>query len=87
MTCTRCDGTGFLNSEQFPMDVLDAGFDTMLAWTKIDVGQASDVAICDCCGDGEAGCTVFLESTIRRTIQSVRTAHTRATEGFVGVTR
>lgn len=55
MTCTRCDGTGFLNSEQFPMDVLDAGFDTMLAWTKIDVGQASDVAICDCCGDGEAG--------------------------------
>lgn len=52
MTCTRCDGTGFLNLEQAPEHISDAGVDVTLAWLQTPEGAATDVCICDCCGDG-----------------------------------
>lgn len=55
MNCTRCDGTGFINLEQIQGEDLAAievapCFTTAVQeWMK---RNASDVAICDCCGDG-----------------------------------
>ncbi|KKM85204.1 hypothetical protein LCGC14_1291380 [marine sediment metagenome] len=57
LTCTRCEGSGFLNllsidvSEE-PEGVDFGDFDAMLAW--IAEHEESDIAVCDCCGDGEA---------------------------------
>ena len=58
MTCTRCDATGFLNIGQVPDEVIQRAEDgdfcaVILAWMATDEGKASDVAVCDCCGDGE----------------------------------
>jgi hypothetical protein len=57
MTCTRCEGTGFLNHEQIPAEVLaevfDEGTKAILRWTETEKGKASDVTVCDCCGNGE----------------------------------
>lgn len=50
--CTRCDGVGFLNTEQLPFDAFEVGTDAVLVWMKTDAGIESDVQICDCCGDG-----------------------------------
>jgi len=49
LTCTRCDGTGFLNAEQLPDDV--EMLDDILLWIKQAVDD-HDVVVCDCCGDG-----------------------------------
>lgn len=49
MICTRCEGTGFLNSHQIPACV--EGRDAILHWIERTVGH--DVTICDCCGDGD----------------------------------
>lgn len=53
MTCTRCEGTGFLNLHQ-----LDGAYDTMKdpikevqEWMK-EQTEPHNVQICDCCGDG-----------------------------------
>lgn len=51
MNCTRCQGTGFLNIDQLPDELADRGIDEVLAWIKTPDGDASDVSICDCCGD------------------------------------
>jgi len=53
-TCTRCEGSGFLNAEQLPddMDVFEVGHDAVLAWVNSDTDH--DVAVCDCCGDTES---------------------------------
>lgn len=50
--CTRCDGTGFLNTHQLP-DYVD-GYDQgqVTVWIKT-VAHKHDVKVCDCCGDGE----------------------------------
>lgn len=54
-TCTRCDGTGFLNLHQAPPELV-AEFDKpgegegqLLVWMAVHAGE-HDVAICDCCG-------------------------------------
>ena len=57
MTCTRCENSGFLNLHQVDDETLKQ-FDTsgseavILDWMKANLD--SDVAICDCCGDGTA---------------------------------
>lgn len=50
--CTRCGGSGFLNIHQIPyLDIEDGGTDEILEW--IEKHTDHDVAVCDCCGDGE----------------------------------
>ena len=51
MVCTRCSGSGFLNVDQLPEGV--EGVDEILLWLRRE-RTIYDVAICDCCGDGEA---------------------------------
>lgn len=55
LTCTRCEGTGFLNLHQAPADVVAAlddpqeGPGQLLVWMSKHEGE-HDVAVCDCCG-------------------------------------
>jgi len=56
MTCTRCEGTGFLNLHQVDEDTLKrfdefGGGEIILNW--ITDHPDSDVSVCDCCGNGE----------------------------------
>jgi hypothetical protein len=57
ITCTRCDGTGFLNIEQVEDDlqirIVAEGLnhEEVLKW--IARNKDHDVKVCDCCGDGE----------------------------------
>lgn len=57
-TCTRCEGSGFLNLHQIPNDFILSIEDNpnwlnlILSW--IDENKDNDVSICDCCGDGES---------------------------------
>jgi hypothetical protein len=57
LTCTRCEGTGFLNLSQIPesdMGEINKTLypnDAILLWIKDNDG--CDVQVCDCCGDGE----------------------------------
>ncbi len=57
MTCTRCEGTGFINLMQVDEDTL-AKFDELgdvsviLDWMKAH--PDSDCSVCDCCGNGES---------------------------------
>jgi hypothetical protein len=56
MICTRCNGTGFLNTHQLPEEVLVEylqEYDTEIIYEWMD-NNVSDVQVCDCCGDGEA---------------------------------
>jgi hypothetical protein len=54
MICTRCSGTGFLNTHQLDFDVfdLDDPQGTVLEWIDKQT-EPHDVQVCDCCGDGE----------------------------------
>ena len=58
-TCTTCEGTGFLNIHQFTeitgKDFFDISDDDphnfiLERWIEL---EDSDVAICNCCGNGE----------------------------------
>lgn len=51
MFCTRCNGTGFLNSGFVPDELWEQGCVAVQKWMKEQ--PETDVAICDCCGDGE----------------------------------
>ena len=52
LTCTRCEGSGFLNLWQIPGGDIDVdNHDWVLKW--IASNKDHDVAVCDCCGDGE----------------------------------
>ena len=56
MSCTRCEGSGFLNLHQVDEETLN-GFDEsgdhsiILAWIKAN--SCHDVGVCDCCANGE----------------------------------
>ena len=52
MTCTKCEGTGFLNLFQIPEGECDPDdHGAILKWIKEH--DDHDVQICDCCGNGE----------------------------------
>lgn len=55
-TCTRCEGTGFLNLHQIPEAELSAMNEDFLGrvpkWIKTQT-EPHEVGVCDCCGDGE----------------------------------
>jgi hypothetical protein len=50
LTCTRCEGTGFLNIEQVPKGYLGRGVMTIMDWIASNLD--TDCQVCDCCGDG-----------------------------------
>ena len=54
LNCTRCEGTGFLNIEQVPENIIKEHEETGL-FIVIEKWIASnddhDACICDCCGD------------------------------------
>jgi len=52
-TCTRCEGSGFLNIEHLPDAVAELDTDKILAWLASHSDEYPDVTVCDCCGDGE----------------------------------
>lgn len=52
MTCTHCQGCGFLNVEQIPEELHGEDVEKILAWVKEHYAE-TDAAVCDCCGDGE----------------------------------
>lgn len=54
MNCNRCRHSGFLNVEQVPESMDLADTDAVLAWLLTEDGWASDVQVCDCCGDGDS---------------------------------
>lgn len=50
-TCTRCESTGFLNTDQLPEAEQGLDHEGILKWI---VGNSDhDVQVCDCCGDGD----------------------------------
>ena len=48
LTCTRCDGTGFLNIPDEGIDEMDP--DEVRIWI---INHDTDISLCDCCGDGD----------------------------------
>ena len=57
MTCTRCDGSGFLNIQQVDHLTLTVFDDlgevgVILDWIDRQT-EDHDVMVCDCCGDGD----------------------------------
>lgn len=52
LTCTRCDGTGFLNYDQLDDGLTDQLTpDEILEW--IEKNPGTEARVCDCCGNGE----------------------------------
>lgn len=55
ITCTRCEGTGFINLHQiceFELSMMDDDLiENVPEWIRTHEGH--DVSVCDCCGDGE----------------------------------
>ena len=59
MMCTRCDGSGFLNTHQIKdisgkeesIRILRIGTNAILAWIAAQTGP-HDIKVCDCCGNG-----------------------------------
>ncbi len=56
-TCTRCEGTGFINLHQVDdhkITEFESSPDPLLYMiTWIGANDKHDVSVCDCCGDGE----------------------------------
>lgn len=52
MKCNRCQGTGFLNTEQIPAGVWERGTNAVVEWLGMQATTSTDAQICDCCGDG-----------------------------------
>lgn len=51
MTCTRCDGSGFLNLHQCPEEI-HGDIEKVLLWIKDNTEH--NVSVCDCCGNCES---------------------------------
>ena len=56
MICTRCESTGFLSIHQVPTFVWNTEDPTTIIHNMLMSGQleGTDIAICDCCGDGKS---------------------------------
>lgn len=55
MICTHCEGVGLINTDQLD-DEATTTLDAIGPEAFVERGmlpEGSDVAICDCCGDGE----------------------------------
>lgn len=53
MHCTRCEGTGYLNTDQIPeMAIPDFSAEEIGKWVAVQT-EPHDVQVCDCCGDGD----------------------------------
>ncbi len=48
INCTRCNGTGFLNVEQIPSDVFNAGHESVLEWLSEKKSSAERLGGCSC---------------------------------------
>ncbi|WP_425618072.1 hypothetical protein NA78x_001765 [Anatilimnocola sp. NA78] len=46
--CTRCEGTGFLNLDQAPQDIVAEGHDAVLSWLDELAAKASRLGGCSC---------------------------------------
>ncbi len=56
MHCTRCDGTGWLNTHQIPDGELNEDYDDPVQQWLDSTQTEHDVCECDCCdGSGEHG--------------------------------
>ena len=51
--CTRCDGTGFLNTHQLPEEIDGYDWEAVARWLEKNEDGDHDVCECDCCGDCE----------------------------------
>ena len=51
--CTRCEGTGFLNTHQLPDQIDGYNTEEVLKWIENE-NEPHDVEVCDCCGNGES---------------------------------
>ena len=49
MICTRCDGCGFINWDEFLPETIYE-LEDILKWIS---ENETDMQVCDCCGDGE----------------------------------
>jgi len=55
-TCTRCEGTGFLNLNQvddYQLKLFDTSGNEGIILDWIKENKYHDVQVCDCCGNGE----------------------------------
>ena len=47
MVCTRCEGSGFLNIDQVPEEVVKAGHDAVLNWiAELDIKRSDNPCYC-----------------------------------------
>jgi hypothetical protein len=53
LTCTRCEGSGFLSANNIPDAIWELDIDKVLAWVLAHPDESGDATVCDCCGDGE----------------------------------
>lgn len=53
LTCTRCEGSGFLNTSDIPEGVWELGADEIMEFITTHPEESGDAMVCDCCGDGE----------------------------------
>jgi len=55
VNCTRCEGTGFLNTHQIPDSAMDGSIESVRSWmaAQAEAENEHDVQVCDCCGNGE----------------------------------
>ena len=42
INCTRCEGTGFLNADQIPNNLIDKGTDDVVSWLDNIAFQLKD---------------------------------------------
>jgi len=85
MNCTRCNATGFLNTEYLPEGLLEQGVEVILKWIADHL--KAEVQVCDCCGDGEEWYGTPGENITQPMTRLVTTARMPTTEGFVNATK
>ena len=51
INCNVCEGTGFQNFEQVPVEIQERGTEAIVKWIHSTIGD-TDARVCHCCGDG-----------------------------------